>query len=277
VGRQLEGISGRVEATRPFSGALRNVFVGHHPGVPPSPPISSKSFDPLLSSGGWSVLDKSPKEISSGNGHEIDAVTENDEVSSRNWEGNLSERGVEGFSVGDGTTYSNPIGERESLVGELLQELNGIVSSTALSVGGNDEDCGASFGEVFKVVFLWTVHEGSGTKLRLGFLCNPNGVLSGTGLRATEDHQSLVLNIRGQTDGRPWLRWIFCYSPPVIFATRPLGFLDPSPSSRGVVGTVKDFELGKIWSRERCVADATMPTPTTIGSASTMAGIIGGG
>jgi hypothetical protein len=161
------------------------------------------------------VLDKSPKEISSGSGHDIDAVTENDEVSSRNWEGNHSERGVEGFSVGDGTTYSNPVGERESLVGagELLQELNCVVGGSALSVGGDDENCGASFGEIFEVVFLWAVHEGSGTKPRLGFLCNTNGVLSGTGLRATEDHQSLVLNTRGQTDGRPWLRRIFCYSP----------------------------------------------------------------
>ena len=89
------------------------------------------------------------------------------------------------------------VGKLESLVGEVLYELNGFVGWFSLSVSGDDEDRCASLGkliEVFEVVFLWVAHEGSESELGLGFLRNTDGVLfSGTRLRAVENHQSLFL------------------------------------------------------------------------------------
>ena len=63
------------------------------------PLVGSKSLNPHLGSRSWSVLDKSPKELSAGNGHDIDVVLENGNVSGRDWERNLGESGVERFNV----------------------------------------------------------------------------------------------------------------------------------------------------------------------------------
>ena len=56
--------------------------------------ISRESFYPLLSSGGRDVLDESLRELSDGDGHDIDVVTGDDEISGGNWERNLCEGGV---------------------------------------------------------------------------------------------------------------------------------------------------------------------------------------
>ena len=89
------------------------------------------------------------------------------------------------------------IGKLETLVGEVLQELNGVVGRFALSVGGDDEDRDGAFGklvEVFKVVFLRVAYEGSETELGFCFFRDTYGVLfSGTGLRTVENHHSLFL------------------------------------------------------------------------------------
>jgi hypothetical protein len=69
----------------------------------------------------------------------------------------------------------------------------------------------------------------------------------------------------------------FCrlLTPLTIFATKSLGFPDPSPTFEGKAGTEEDFEPGKIWSRNRYVAAAATPTPTTIASVDTAGIIIG--
>jgi len=89
------------------------------------------------------------------------------------------------------------VGELETLVGEVLNELNGVVGGFTLSVGGDDEDRGTSFGElieVLEVVLLWVAYEGSEAELGLGFLCNTDCVLfSSTGLRTVEYDQPLFL------------------------------------------------------------------------------------
>lgn len=64
-------------------------------------------------------------------------------------------------------------------------------------------------------------------------------------------------------------------TPLIIFATKSLGFSEPSPSFEGIVGTEEDLDFEKIWSRNRYVAAAATPTPTTIASVDTF-GIISG-
>jgi len=71
--------------------------VGYYPGVRLF--IASQGFDPLLGSGGWGVLDESAKELSAGDGHDIDIVTENGEVGGRNRERDLGKSGIERFDA----------------------------------------------------------------------------------------------------------------------------------------------------------------------------------
>lgn len=89
------------------------------------------------------------------------------------------------------------VGELEALVGEVLYDLDGVVGRFAFSVGRDDEDRGATFGElieVLEIVFLWVAYEGSDTELGLCFLGDTNGVLfSRTRLRTVENYQSLFL------------------------------------------------------------------------------------
>ena len=61
--------------------------------------ISSKGLNPFLSGGTRGVLDKGSKELSTGNGHDIDMVSENGELSGRNRERNLGESGIERLDV----------------------------------------------------------------------------------------------------------------------------------------------------------------------------------
>jgi len=63
--------------------------------------ISSKGLDPFLSGGTRGVLDKGSKELSTGNGHHIDVVSANGELSGRNRERNLGESGIERLDVDD--------------------------------------------------------------------------------------------------------------------------------------------------------------------------------
>jgi hypothetical protein len=177
------------------------------------------------------------------------------------------------------------VGEFESFVGEVLYELDSVVGRLAFSVGGDDEDRGAVFGklvEVFKVVFLRVAYKRGETELGLGLLRDTNSVLfSGTRLRAVENDQSLFL--KEYKEYRPWKvrtgpRMTFLFSikpltPLIIFATKSLGFPEPSPAFGGIVGTEEELDFKKIWSRNRYVAAATTPTPTTIASVDTV-GII---
>ena len=78
--------------------------VGYHPGILLL--IGYKSLNPLLGSGGRSILDKSPEELPAGDGHDVNIVAEDGEVSGRNWERNLSEGGVERFNTDDGVFLS---------------------------------------------------------------------------------------------------------------------------------------------------------------------------
>jgi len=67
----------------------------------------------------------------------------------------------------DSIKSTRAVGELETLVSEVLNELNGVVGGFTLSVGGDDEDRSTSFGElieVLKVVFLWVAYEGSDRK-----------------------------------------------------------------------------------------------------------------
>ena len=48
------------------------------------------------------MLDEGPKELSAGNGHNIDIMSENGEVSGGDWERNLGESGVKRLDVDDG-------------------------------------------------------------------------------------------------------------------------------------------------------------------------------
>ena len=67
-------------------------------------------------------------------------------------------------------------------------------------------------------------------------------------------------------------RFLFFFdplTPLIIFATKSLGFPDPSPFFEGIVGTEEDFDFEKIWSRKRYVAAAATPTPTTMASGDT--------
>lgn len=64
-------------------------------------------------------------------------------------------------------------------------------------------------------------------------------------------------------------------TPLIIFATKSLGFPDPSPSFEGMLGMEEELDFGKIWSRNRYVAAAATPTPTTIASVDTVGIIIG--
>jgi len=63
-------------------------------------------------------------------------------------------------------------------------------------------------------------------------------------------------------------------TPLIIFATKSLGFPEPSPSFEGRLG-MEELDFGKIWSRNRYVAAAATPTPTTIASVDTVGIIIG--
>ena len=76
--------------------------VGYHPGV--FLLVGRKSINPL-SSGGRSILDKSSEELSAGDGHDVDIVAEDGEVSGRNRERNLSEGGVKRFNADDGVLF----------------------------------------------------------------------------------------------------------------------------------------------------------------------------
>lgn len=73
--------------------------IGHHLGVLLL--VGGESLDPLLGGRGWGVLDESPKELTTGNGHDIDIVAEDGEISGRNRERNLGESGVERFDPDD--------------------------------------------------------------------------------------------------------------------------------------------------------------------------------
>ena len=77
--------------------------VGYHPGV--FLLVGRKSINPLLSSGGRSILDKSSEELSAGDGHDVDIVAEDGEASGRNRERNLSEGGAERFNADDGVLF----------------------------------------------------------------------------------------------------------------------------------------------------------------------------
>ena len=77
--------------------------IGYHPGVLLL--IGRKSLNPLLCSGGRSILDKSPEELSAGDGHDVSIVAEDGEVSGRNRERNLSEGGAERFNADDGVLF----------------------------------------------------------------------------------------------------------------------------------------------------------------------------
>ena len=65
--------------------------------------------------------------------------------------------------------------------------MDGVAGGFALSVSGDDEDYGGSFGELIEipeVVFFWVAYKGGETEPRFGFLRNTNGIFF-------EDHQSL--------------------------------------------------------------------------------------
>jgi hypothetical protein len=64
--------------------------------------IGGQSFDPLLRGGGRSMLDESPKELSAGDGHDIDVVSKNGEISGRDGERNLGKSRIKRFNVNDG-------------------------------------------------------------------------------------------------------------------------------------------------------------------------------
>lgn len=63
-------------------------------------------------------------------------------------------------------------------------------------------------------------------------------------------------------------------TPLIIFATKSLGFSEPSPPFEGRVGTEEDVDFGKIWSRNRYVAATATPAPITIASVDTFGIII---
>lgn len=74
--------------------------IAHHLGVLLL--VSSQSLDPLFGGRGRSMFDKSPKELSAGDGHDIDVVPENGLISGRDRERNLSESRVKRFNADDG-------------------------------------------------------------------------------------------------------------------------------------------------------------------------------
>jgi hypothetical protein len=72
------------------------------------------------------------------------------------------------------------LGEFEGLVGEVLEELHGVVGRFALTVGGHDEDRARvlrDLVEVLEVVLLRVADEGREAELGLRLLCDADSIL----------------------------------------------------------------------------------------------------